>query len=414
MKTKKHSKSLSTIKTIILGRKINSKTNKTKANRCNTRDNENIVVLKKLFQCKTYLELKNILLQFYNNSKINEIQFQTLKNNLILLNKGGKSGSIIGYFKSKPNEVIKLFNRSINEYDIINIDKCLKLSNIYNEIIINFLVSNLENIIPSITKDDKNLLDNHTLQLLNYGISKHGSFITIPLIGLKEITNLRELLEKNHSKLFKLFYNTLSSKKIMELYDKLMSSKIAGYFRALRILQKYLKYVNSDVKMTNIFIRIKSLKNTNTYKYQDLEDLGIITDFELIISDLEKSSISVNDLRITTSARSPLKITLSRLINQGLIYDIRYRCSEILDKCKSINILDIDIIMFAIDYYAFMLRMDKDFITNMPNIYETFKDILGNELVEKIRNILEIGKYKIDTNFSFKIGNILQKICSKI
>ncbi len=404
MKTKKHNKLSSTIKSRLSKSKNKSQKNIIK-------DDANIVLLKSFLQCKTYLELKNILIQFYNNSKINDMQFEILNNNIIPLSTKGKSGSIIGYFKSKPNEVIKLFNRSINEYDIINIDKCLKLSNIFNEIIINFLVSNLDKIIPSITKDEKNLLDNHTLELLNYGISKHGSFITIPLVGLKETTNLRELLEKNHSKLFN---NISSSKKLLESYDKLMSSKIAGYFRALRVLQKYLKYVNSDVKMTNIFIRVKSLKKSNEYKYQDLEELGLITDFELIISDLEKSSISVNELSITTRARSQLKITLSRLINQGLIYDIRYSCSRILDKCTGINILDIDIVMFAIDYYAFMLRMDKDFIINMPKIYETFKDILGYELVEKIRNILEIGKYKIDTNYSFKIGNILQKICNKM
>jgi hypothetical protein len=393
----------------------NKNTSKDASSSKNIRDKSNIEVLKSLLQCKTYLEVKDKLMEFYNNSKINDTQIQIMSKTIIPLNKGGKSGSVVGYFK--PNEITKLFIRALNQYEIVTIHDCLKLSNIFNEMLINFLVSNLPKIIPSITRDEKQLLDEHSLKLLNYGISSGGSFITIPLVGINGITNLRELLEQNHSKLFKI--NTLSVPEgILELYDQLMASKITDYCKTLHILQKYLKYVNSDVKMTNIFIRSKSgqgLKKFKTSKIPtSLEEFGIITDFDLIISDLEKSVIEINDLKITTAVRSPMKIKLAGLIGQKLIYDIRYGCSEIVPACENISILDIDIIMLVIDYYAFMLQMDKDFINKMTAIYNTFKELLGVELLGIITYILEKGKYKIDDNFSFEIGKVLKKICKKM
>lgn len=401
-------------------------------NKLINRDKNNILVLKSLFECKTYLEVKEKLIQFHNNSKITDARIQIMKNAITPLNKGGKSGSIVGYFK--PTEVTKLFIRSINEYEITSINECLKLSNIFNEMLVNFLLTNVSKIIPAITNPEKQLLERHTLPLLNYGISSSGSFITIPMVGINGITNLRELLEDNHSKLFKSQSPSLTKEikdindALLETYDQIMANKIAGYCNTLRVLQKYLKYVNSDVKMTNIFIRGKPVntarvskltRKTSTsttrksrkYKNASLEGMGIITDFELIISDLEKSAMTINDLHITTEARSPMKITLSGLIGQRLIYDIRYGCSDIIPKCNSISILDVDIIMFIIDYYAFMLRMDSNFITRMPKIYNTFKELLGDELMAKIKDILEEGKYVIDTNFSFKIGKVLKKIC---
>ena len=368
-------------------------------------NNENISVLEELFKCATYAEIKNILTKFYSNSIVDDERITTLKTALVSLDKKGKSGGIIGYKPENPDAIIKYFTRSLYVDEIFEIADCLKISNTFNEIFINFLITNISKIIELSAFQTKKIKQ-HTMPLLDYGISpSKGSFISIPLIGLNKlgqsrITNLRELLELNHIKIIPTLNVSLLVK-----YDKWMSKQIKSYFYAIKLLQKHLHYVNTDVKLTNVFIR------ENKQKHQPLETTGIITNFDLILSDLEKSTIIINGLKITTSPRSPLKIKLAYLIGKGLIYDIRYNCGDKLNTCRKINTLDIDLITFIIDYYAFMIRMDSLFITRMPHIYNTFAKFIGPNILDKIKLVLEAGKYNIDKNYSYIIGNILQEIC---
>ena len=104
----------------------------------NLQNNENISVLEELFKCATYAEIKNILTKFYSNSIVNDERITTLKTALVSLDKKGKSGGIIGYKPENPDAIIKYFTRSLYVDEIFEIADCLKISNTFNEIFINF------------------------------------------------------------------------------------------------------------------------------------------------------------------------------------------------------------------------------------------------------------------------------------
>ena len=401
---------------------INNKQNKDTKN-----INKLISISRILFQSNDYLQAKELLKMFYNALLISDTRFQEINNLIIPFGKSGHSGSKIGILTNNPKQVIKLFISKMNINTAFIVHDCLKISNSFNEIFINFIITYLDKLI-SIPSNEFKKVKNHSLPLLDYGISNLGSFITIPLIGLSEhsktnsapskwITNLREMLDLNHKELLERVFKE-NRHDILEEYDKFMASKISDYIDALRILQNRIKYLNSDIKLTNVFIKKDNSKDNNIVKEKMTEKIldnwGFITNFKLVLSDLEKSSIIVNGLKITTEPRSPLKITIVGLIGKGLIYDLRYGCNKEIQTCKMIDIMDIDILTLIIDYYALMLRVNSEFINRMSMIKKMFKKYIESDLLNEIQVILEKGKYKIDKNYSYIIGNILQILCNKI
>jgi len=398
---------------------------KTLVNTKNIKDTKTLISISRtLFLSKNYIQARDLLKIFYNIILISDANFKEISNSIIPFGKLGHSGSKIGISRNNSNQVIKLFLNKIDINTEIIVQDCLKISNRFNEIFINFIITHLDKLI-SIPPNEFKKVKYHSLPLLDYGISNLGSYITIPLIGLAEhpytntnpgkfITNLRELLELNHKEYLERAFKE-NRNDILEEYDKFMAIKIAEYIDVIRILQNRLTYFNSDIKLTNIFIKKDNKKYNNiTTKEKTLEDWGFITNFKCIISDLEKSSIVINELKITTLPRSQLKITIARLIDKGLIYDLRYGCKMEMKKCPMLDIMDIDILTLIIDYYAFMLRINSEFISRMSIIKTMFKKYIESNLLNEIQVILEKGKYKIDKNYSYIIGNILQTLCSKI
>ncbi len=96
------------------------------------------------------------------------------------------------------------------------------------------------------------------------------------------------------------------------------------------------------------------------------------------------------------------------------MYDIRYSCDNIAKSCNKISIFDFDLLTFIIDYYAFMLRINNDYIATMNNIFNMMNEFISIEILNVLAQVLNKGKYKIDKNYSYIIGNILQKICNSI
>jgi hypothetical protein len=390
-----------------------NKNNLTKEKEKKYNDTKLLIIAKKLFSATTYINAKELLKEFYINLQISDSKFDKIQQNIIPFSKSGRSGAIIGLLKNNKQNVIKFFNEKHNIYNSFTLFDCLKISNRFNEIFINYLLTNINNII-TIKKNDNSKIKNHIIPILNYGISNKGSYITMPLLGLTTqnnnnlITNLRELIDLNHKQFLIKALNENRTDILLE-YDKFMSKKIKEYFEVLKLLQKYLKYVNSDVKLTNVFI-----KKTNKITNKILNDWGFITNFILILSDLEKSSISINNLKITTEPRSNFKITLAKLVKKGLIYDIRYGCDTIIKSCNKINIFDIDILTFIIDYYALMIRIYNDYISTMNNIYTVMNEFIDTNILKTLINVLNQGEYKIDKHYSYIISNILQKICQKL
>jgi hypothetical protein len=218
---------------------------------------------------------------------------------------------------------------------------------------------------------------------------------------------MRQLLDKNHSKLLK---KAILEKRndILNEYDKFIAKKINSYLEVLRLLQKYLYYVNSDIKLTNIFIKKSSNQETDI-----LSKYGFITNFETIMADLEKSSININHLKITTEPSLLFKfvIPLSKLIRKGLVYDVRYGCNTKMKTCSKIDILDYDVLSVVIDLFVQLITIKTDILDDFTELSKCIISYLGNTMFTKLKHILEEGKYKINGNYSLKIGNIISKLC---
>lgn len=101
----------------------------------------------------------------------------------------------------------------------------------------------------------------------------------------KLLTNLFEILINNHIPILKKAIKN-NDLKILEIYNKFIVSLLSDYSRVLLVLQKYINYINTDVKLNNVFI--KSVKNENPL-YNKLRDQGFLIDFIVIVADLDKS-----------------------------------------------------------------------------------------------------------------------------
>lgn len=386
-------------------------------NKSNSDSNRDVLILiKKLFQVKqkNFSELVDVLKTIYNSLHVSDSHFSHLQNISIPLNKSGRSGSFIGLLKNDQTsvkvKVIKFYAGKMNVSTGIKHDQCIKISNKFNEMLINLIIPNLDKIM-FITADESKLIKTHTLRLYEYGISSIGTFITMPMIGIKYnsklITNIRELLDENHTSLLKkaIEENNLD---ILSEYDKFITEKITRYFEVLRILQKYLNYINSDVKLTNVFIRETTGSNNN----KKLKEYGFITNFDLILSDLEKSSIYINDMKITTIPNSKLKYLLYDLIGQGLIIDVRYGCDIKLSKCSKINIMDFDLLSLIIDLLVQFILIKNDIMNYFKGLSLYFSNQIGSNQFDKLHNILKDGKYEINKNYLYHITNIAKKLCN--
>ena len=82
--------------------------------------------------------------------------------------------------------------------------------------------------------------------------------------------------------------------------------------------------------------------------------------------------------------------------------------------CLKIDFFDIDILTFIIDYYAFMLRINNNFINEMHNIFNTMNTFININILNVTIKLLTEGKFKIDKHYSYIIGVILQKLCHKL
>ena len=190
--------------------KISSKSNIHNSNGVSLTNKAIIDQMQYLFDSNSYEDVKYHLEELYKLLIVPDKTFQNIKSQTTLLDKSGSSGALIGILKTDKTQVIKIYDSlKSNDLEIIY-DKCIKISNKFNEIFINLLLSNIDSIIK-MKLSETLLIKKHILPLLVYGISSKGTFISIPLIGIStiykgiqyRITNLRELLDINHLELLR-------------------------------------------------------------------------------------------------------------------------------------------------------------------------------------------------------------------
>jgi hypothetical protein len=363
--------------------------------------------------------LLNKLHNYYKNNIDNE-KFNKYYNNFIPFGKKkqGKSGSVVGYLKNDNNKIIKFYYYKLNENKLImNTNNCLTVDNKINEILMNVIINNI-NLLPKIKSKEANLVKKHTLLIDNYGFGDKGSFITMDKIGIDYnnnfLTNLFEILIYNHIPILK---NAIKNNdvKILEIYNKFIISLISNYSKVLLILQKHINYLNTDVKLNNIFI--KSVKNKNPL-YNELREYGFLVDFIIILADLDKSFCYINGIQIISKNDSNFIIDfILKMFNLNLLTDTRHICNyDFNENCGKISIKKLDMLTFVINLYALYIYnlTDISFLDKLNIYLKNDLDITKDHfdlLLKTISKNMIYYTQKIDTAIIIK--KVLNIFCKK-
>ena len=113
-------------------------------------------------------------------------------------------------------------------------------------------------------------------------------------------------------------------------------SIINKVYSVLKYYYKHFKFIHTDLNLNNLFLT----KIQSDDKYKTLNDHNIITNFDIVIADLDKSRVTINNIDTTSLLdRTPDKIGVIMDLNK---FNLFSNCKlKKLDLCISINKLDI-------------------------------------------------------------------------
>ena len=369
--------------------------------------------------------LKKLIIDTMDNEKFNKYE-----KDLIPFNKDiqGNSGAIVGYLKSDPKTVLKIqyYDNKSNKpnYDLFfKTNTCLQINNKLNEILTNNILNNLD-LLNIFTKIQLDKIKPYILELKDSGFSDKGVYILLPLVGFeykissnssKYISNLTDIIVLNHKVLLDKAIST-NNFNIIELYDDYLSLMLNKYFEILYLLQDKLDYINTDLKLNNIFV---SRKINKTPKFKKLKSYGFDIDFQLIISDLEKSIYKINNIKTITIPNNPLKVKVADKLGYGLIYHIRYQCISDFEKlCPKLKTLDYDILFMIINLLV-MLHRNNSFPKMKNHLKKTLQLIqktlkLNNNELEIFLKIINNNIFTKDVKVQYYLNLLISEMCKKL
>ena len=397
------------------------RTKKNSINSINTQTNSNVFV-NILYNTPSSIEIINKLKYFYKTN-IDNKKFLKYEKAFITFDKSiqGKSGSIVGYLKNKPDSVLKVHYLKTNINKLIYYDGCVQLNNKFNEIFMNIIFKNIE-YFPNFTSNEVKEVKKHILEIEDYGFGNSSYYILMPLVGMNYIdknnknkkhfmTNLKDVMNLNHSPFLKKALKE-NNTEMLDLFDEFLAESLSSLFNVFKILQKNLNFVNGDAKLANIFI--KSQKNTKS-KFNKLREYGFVIDYGLLLADLEKVNITINNNKFLTYPNfKNIPEILIKLAGVRLINKIRHSCDVKMNKlCPNLTINDYDILCIIIDFYTRFLKIDINFINYFSKTNELYKQFLSISDINynKLIKILKKGDYNLNSKVAPQLSRILTKIC---
>lgn len=433
----------------------------------NNKLNKNINIIKNILNIKLKIKIEELIIEFINNSLLSEINFKNKTKYIKKFNMTGKSGSelFLTSYKNDISVLKKYTSKSKTKNYIKKISKsfksdknCIILNNELNEIIINFVITYFDKIF-NLTDYETQLLIKHTIKLQDYGISNtfNKYFIILPIIGVKNkkihinnhllnntkktkkskfislfmrksklkyiknntekdiLTNLQELLLFNHLPLLKNLNSNKNNNNEMYLinkYDNMMADKFKSFFELYKLLQDKIFFFHTDIKIENIFIKESAKED----KYNDLEEFGFITNFTLLISDLDKTNIILNNIKILSkNTLTNFKLLALKLAHYSKLFEMRYTCNfKHIKSCSNLHLLQIDFILILIDITIYYSLFNKKYISIFTHLISNFKSILNNNILfDKIIKLLQNFKYNkyIENYRSLLFGKFLSQLC---
>ncbi len=369
--------------------------------------------------------LKTVIKNKIDNDKFKKIEadFQSFDASI-----QGRSGAIVGFLKSNPNIVVKIqyFKKEANYDKMFEINKkCLKINNKLNEVVSNNILNNLK-YLNKFTPSELKKVNKHILPLIDSGFSDKAIYTLFPLVGFPintpngelYCTNLTDILTHNHIPILKNLFaeQSSSSKNIIKKYDSVMSKNLDKYFKALQLLQDKIEYINTDLKLNNVFIK---KNNKSSKEHNDLLKEGLITNFEMLITDLEKSIHKLFDTKVLTYPNNKLKVRLADSVNFGLVYRVRYQCiSDFNKKCPTFNHKIYDNIFMIVNLIVVLLRYFniQQINENIPKIMNVLSNHLklNKEVNMKMTHIISKNIFKKDKRVGLYLDRLIYNICKKM
>lgn len=399
-------------------------------NKLNNNSNKINELINSFYENSNSSNITKILVNFYNIN-YDDAKFKKYKDQFNSFDKSnqGRSGGIVGTLNNYPDKILKI--HKISNHKVSDLIKC-KYTNAnidykFNEIIINYVLSNLK-YIQDFEKDDLNYVNKFLIKMYDFGFSKNAIYFVNDKVGIEHlnfnnkkiyVTNFSQLMDSNHIPLINKAIQENNSD-VLRLYDLLLTIKFKEYMKAVSILQDKIGYLNSDSKLNNIFI--KQIKNTDS-KFDVLKDYGFIIDFRLLISDLDKSSIVVNKTKIFPVFEKPEILKFIGIKFLGLVnLEIRHQLEKNLIYknnvyCNLINYNTYDLICCVVNLFIILYKNTNksvdinSYLVNFNNLIKTelnIDDIKYNTLHNIIKKRAPLFNGKYTTYF---IIQTLNKFC---
>jgi len=334
-------------------------------------------------------EKKKIIINFVN-SQIDPEKVGDIMKDFVPFSNKGRSGAKIGTLKDKKDLIVK-YNKYRNKSFVKYKLDCIYLTNNINELLINYVFANYQKF-NDFTPKEKTNLNKHLLKMRDFAIDKNEVIVVTPKIGIRygkrNFTNFTNIQLSN----LKIISGTPN---MLVEYQKFLTNRIViPIDRALKILNQKLGYVNTDMKLDNIFVR--EGKNSG---YQILRDNGLIVDFSPLIADLDKANIELGGTKILVNDNffSTSIATRTRL---SPLADLRTSCRNKYGriKCSYFDEGDFDILTVATALY--ITFYDKK-MTHLPDLdkwflrrfnlkedqLDTFKDMILNKKKKLVNRI---------------------------
>jgi hypothetical protein len=238
---------------------------------------------------------------------------------------------------------IKFSKKSIVE------NECLFLKSQLNEIIINYVLTYLEDFVKLDSKEIR-MKKKYLLSLEDFGITNNKSYIVNEKVGMNVgnsyLTNLSDILKTNHLPKIK-NDNSLS----VEYQKYFINRIVAPIDNILTLLHKKIDFYHTDFKLDNIFT-----KNKKVSGYDNLRKNGLFLNFIPLISDLDKSRLTLKGRKILPIDDKKIMSSLGSSLGYEPLLHFRYKCQIKYgkEKCIKFNKGDFDILLFFINVYLLL------------------------------------------------------------
>lgn len=371
-------------------------------------------------------KIQNFIHSFFKNFD-DDKDFNELKRNTKFFNvrELGKSGAKVGIIKiNRKKFILKYYKldkskKYKSDYSL----NCIKFYHPLNELIINSIFSNIHLFLsPFKNKIFLKKYKHFFIDVKRIGLNNENSFMITEKVGMNYknyyFTNLHEIIKNNYCPLL---IKHMDNKSMVDNFLGKFVNILQEYFNCLKFLNDNLGFIHTDLKCKNVFVR----KNDN---HNDKNDGGFILNYIPLISDLDKSTLEINKIKILPMANY-LASTLSKFKNTkySKVYEIRNSCKRNTKLCNYFESYQFDIIVLFFDIYSLLfinvfkkLDVDLDIYTQKLNILNNFVKKTLNLNQEKFNIFYEriihkyFLKYYESKTLSIHINSMLFYLCRNL